>query len=117
MKKRTPVPFLKALRRRTALSQDDVAFLLGALTGTRVSRHETGVCAPPLEVALAYAVIFGAGVEEIHEDECALVAGRVRLRAQKLLKSMVHRAKDPARAEKCESLKRIIRRCIGEATE
>ena len=62
-------PYLKALRRRSTFSQEDVAFLLGAFTGTRVSRHETGACVPPLDVVLAYEVIFDVAIAEIYEDE------------------------------------------------
>lgn len=111
MKRRSPVPYLRALRRRSTLSQEDVAFLLGALSGTRVSRHETGACVPPLAVALAYAVIFDVGVEEIHEDERLRIAERVMARALTLSESMAHRVKDPLRQEKCVALERIIRRC------
>lgn len=111
MKRRTPVPYLRALRRRSALSQDDVAFLLGALSGTRVSRHETGACVPPLAVALAYAVIFDVGVEEMHEDERRQISERVLSRALVLCESMAHRVHDPLRNEKCVALERIIRRC------
>lgn len=111
MKRKTIPPYLRALRRRSALSQEDVAFLLGAFTGTRVSRHETGVCAPPLEVALAYEVIFGAGIAEIYEDELLRIAEHVRKRARTLNESLAHRLSDPRREEKRAVLEQIIRRC------
>ena len=111
MKRRTIAPYLRALRRRSALSQEDVAFLLGAFTGTRVSRHETGASAPPLEVALAYEVIFGAGIAEIYEDELLRIAEHVRKRARTLHESLAHRLKDPRRKEKRAALEQIIRRC------
>ena len=103
-------PYLRALRRRSGLSQEEVAFLLGAFTGTRVSRHETGKCRPPLEVALAYEVIFGGGIAEIYEDELLVIAARVRKRAQTLHESLAHRTRDPLRERKRAALSRLINR-------
>lgn len=111
MKRKPIAPYLRTLRRRSALSQEDIAFLLGAFTGTRVSRHETGACTPPLEVALAYEVIFGTNIAEIYEDEQVQIAERVRKRARTLYESLAHRLKDPRRREKRTALEKIIRRC------
>jgi DNA-binding XRE family transcriptional regulator len=104
-------PYLKALRRRSALSQEDVAFLLGAFTGTRVSRHETGACVPPLEVVLAYEVIFDVAIADIYEDEVLRIMARVRKRARNLHESLAHRLNDPLRKQKRAALARIINRC------
>lgn len=111
MKRRIITPYLRALRRRSALSQDDVAFLLGAFTGSRVSRHETGACGPPIEIALAYEIIFGAGMAEIYEDELLEIAKHIRKRARALHESLAHRLRDPLRTEKRAALDQIIRRC------
>lgn len=111
MKRRIIAPYLRALRRRSALSQEDVAFLLGAFTGTRISRHETGACMPPLEVAIAYEVIFGAAIVEIYDDERVRITGLVRKRAKTLHESLAHRLKDRHRKEKRAGLEEIIRRC------
>lgn len=104
-------PYLRALRRRSAFSQEDVAFLLGAFTGTRVSRHETGACAPPLDVALAYEVIFDVGIAEVYDDERVRIAAEIGKRAKKLRESLAHRVRVPLREEKRAALKRIISRC------
>jgi hypothetical protein len=45
--------YLRSNRKRLALSQDEVAFLLGALSGTKVCRYERFVRTPSLETALA----------------------------------------------------------------
>jgi DNA-binding XRE family transcriptional regulator len=111
MARKLNVPYLRALRRRSAFSQEDVAFLLGAFTGTRVSRHETGACVPPLEVALAYEVIFDVTTAAIYEDEVLRIAARVRKRARTLHESLAHRLRDPLREEKRAALARLITRC------
>lgn len=111
MARHITVPYLRALRRRSAFSQEDVAFLLGAFTGTRVSRHETGACAPPLDVALAYEIIFEVAIADIYEDDLRRVSAEIRKQARMLHESLAHRVRDPLRHEKRTALKRIIKRC------
>jgi transcriptional regulator with XRE-family HTH domain len=57
--------YLKANRKRLALSQDDVAFLLGTKNGAKVCRYERFVRVPSLETALAYEAIFKTSVSEL----------------------------------------------------
>jgi DNA-binding XRE family transcriptional regulator len=57
--------YLRTYRRRTGLSQDEVAWLLGNTCGTSVSRHELGWRMPTLETALAYETILDAPVREL----------------------------------------------------
>lgn len=111
MKRRTNASYLRSLRRKSTLSQEDVAFLLGTFAGTRVTRHETGECIPPLKIALAYEVIFGAGIADIYEGDVPAIAKGICKRAQKLHESLAHRLTDPLRAEKRAFLERLIRRC------
>ena len=57
--------YLRANRKRLALSQDDVAFLLGTRSGGKVCRYERFVRQPSLETALAYEAIFRRSVSEL----------------------------------------------------
>src|SRR5437667_8625700 len=57
--------YLRANRKRLALSQDDVAFLLGTRSGGKVCRYEHFVRLPSLETALAYEAIFRRSVSEL----------------------------------------------------
>ena len=47
------------------MSQDEVAFLLGAQTGTKVCRYERFAREPSLETALAYEAIFKTSASEL----------------------------------------------------
>lgn len=53
-------------RKRAALSQDEVAFLLGMNGGAKICRHERRSRAPTLETALAYEALYGVPVSELH---------------------------------------------------
>src|SRR2546423_4718168 len=57
--------YLRANRKRLALSQDEVAFLLGSQSGAKVCRYERFVREPSLATALAYEAIFKRSVSEL----------------------------------------------------
>ena len=83
--------YLRAHRKRSGLTQREVACLLGCQNGAQVSRYEKRKRLPPLPTALACAAIFGvpvsdlfAGVREAAEKDIArrLVQLRSKLEAQ-----------------------------------
>ena len=76
--------YLKANRKRLALSQDEVAFLLGAHGGAKVCRYERFVREPSLETALAYEAIFKRSVSELFGGLYQKVERKVADRAKVL---------------------------------
>jgi len=57
--------YLRFLRRKSGLSQRELARILGSVTATQVSRHERSVMPPTLIAAFGYQVVFQAPVSEI----------------------------------------------------
>jgi transcriptional regulator with XRE-family HTH domain len=57
--------YLRLHRKRAGLSQDEVAWLLGAKSGTKVSRYERFGRQPTLATAFAYEVLFDVPASEI----------------------------------------------------
>jgi transcriptional regulator with XRE-family HTH domain len=57
--------YLLAFRKRSGLTQREVAFLLGCENGAQVSRYEKRRRLPPLQTALACEAVFGAPVSEL----------------------------------------------------
>ena len=57
--------YLRTFRKRTGLSQSEVAYLLGCRDGSKVSRYEHFQRQPNLETALAFEVIFNTPVREM----------------------------------------------------
>src|SRR3989442_14855757 len=76
--------YLKVNRKRLAMSQDEVAFLLGAQTGTKVCRYERFVREPSLETALAYEAIFKTSASELFGGLYQKVEREVAERAKML---------------------------------
>lgn len=79
--------YLRAERKRLALSQKDVAVLLGADSGAKACRYERFVREPTLRTALAYAAIFHKPVTELfaglYQTMEAEVAARAKVLASK----------------------------------
>jgi transcriptional regulator with XRE-family HTH domain len=99
--------YLRTHRKRTGLSQDEVAFLLGCRHGTKVSRYERNNRQPGLETALAYEVLLGTPVRElfvgIFEKVEAITLRRARVLARKLSAA----TRTPRNTRKLELLRTI----------
>lgn len=77
--------YLRTYRKRTYLTQDELAFLLGTESGTRVSRYERFGRSPGLETALAYAVIFATPQHQLFAGIYERIEKSVRDRAGELV--------------------------------
>ena len=79
--------YLRANRKRLALSQDEMAFLLGTTSGGKVCRYERFVREPTLATALAYEVICKRSVSELfgglYQKAEREVAERAKVLAQR----------------------------------
>jgi transcriptional regulator with XRE-family HTH domain len=96
--------YLRYERRRIALTQTDVAALLGGAWKQRVAWYERGKI-PPIETALAFEIILGKPVAEIFGKTYERIALDVRRRAQSLL-----RKQGPANTRRREHRKRSLER-------
>jgi len=81
---RKRVHYLRNERRRAALTQADIAALLGGPWKGRVSWYERGAT-PPTDVALEYEAILGKPVSELLGGAYEQAAFVVRQRARELL--------------------------------
>jgi len=78
--------YLRNERRRAALTQADVAALLGGRWKGRICKYERGAI-PPTEVVLAYEMMLGKSASELLGGTFDDVAFHVRSRARDLLAS------------------------------
>jgi len=97
--------YLRMYRKRSGLSQDEFAYLLGGKSGTIASRYERFKRTPSLETALACEAIYGIPVKE-------LFAG-VSARAERLVRRRAHLLKKRLDASGCHSDQ--LQRFLGEA--
>lgn len=76
--------YLRSYRRHAHLTQANLAYLLGASTGVKVSRYESGRRLPSLETGLAYEAALGIPVCQLFRDRCEEIAEQVAKRRRKL---------------------------------
>ena len=60
-----PASYLRTHRKKSGLTQRELATLLGYDNEGPVSRHERGMTIPPLRIALAYEAIFQVPISEL----------------------------------------------------
>jgi len=99
--------YLRAHRRRAGLTQDEVAFLLGSASGTKVSRYEQGRRRPPLETAFAYEIIFGAPSRELFAGIYERIERTARRRARLLADRLGKAAMSRVNAHKLAALRAL----------
>src|SRR5882762_2106572 len=96
--------YLRSNRKRLALSQDEVAFLLGTGNGAKVCRYERFVREPSLETALAYEAIFKTSTSELFGGLYQKVEREVAERAKILAAKNGHRRAAAQTARKRQAL-------------
>lgn len=102
------VNYLRTYRRRAALTQDEMAFLLGTASGTRVSRYERFGRQPGLPTALAYEVVFAVPQRQLFGGLYECAEHEVRARAGDLIKRLEAEKVDPRTRLKLTVLRRIV---------
>jgi len=100
--------YLKAHRKRLALFQDEVAYLLGVESGTQTSRYERFSRIPGLETVLAYEAIFGQPAAELFAGLYKEVQKRVAARAKTLYRNVASRPPTAQNLRKRQSLEQIM---------
>jgi transcriptional regulator with XRE-family HTH domain len=93
--------YLRTNRKQSALSQEEVAFLLGMKgldKGGKVSRDESYARVPTLEFALAYEAIYGKPIRELFAGLYERIAPEVSARA-KILSYRKNGSPDPKRQQ------------------
>ena len=108
MNKQVAINYLRTFRRRAGMSQEEVAFLLGSLEGTSVSRHEQSLRVPLLRAALMYEFLYEASVKDLFPAVFQEARGAVRDRAYGVRKSLLRRKPSARRDRKLAALRRLI---------
>jgi len=109
--------YLKAYRKRSGLSQSEVAYLLGCKNGAQVSRYERRRHMAPLRTALAFQAALGAPVSELYAGTYESTAKEVRSRAQSL--SVQLQSRTPQRGKNLipHKLQWLAEHCASQARD
>lgn len=103
-----PLPnHLRVFRRRIGFTQDEVAFLLGAMSGAKTCRYERRNRLPPLKTALALEVIFGVSVRELFPGVFREAEQEVAERAKGVIRLLMRKEQTRITARKLETLQKL----------
>ncbi len=81
--------YLRACRKKSCLSQDEVAGILGCRSGAKVSRYENSTRLPGLKTLIAYLVLFKASLPELF----AGMYKKIKLQVEKRILVLIKRLK------------------------
>ena len=96
--------YLRTYRKRSNLTQDEVAFLLGSRTGAKVSRYERFSRQPNLETVFACEALYGVPARELFAGLYQKVEETIHQRAQVLAKKLSAGKPDRMTRQKLEKL-------------
>ena len=99
--------YLLSHRKRTGLSQQEVAFLLACKSGTKVYNYERFVWRPSLENILAYEVIFGVPPRVLFAGAYEKVEQETKKRAELLARNLNGVKTERSRARKLQALRAV----------
>lgn len=100
--------YVRAYRKRVGWSQTEAAYLLGVVSGSKVSRYESFTRTPSLRTALQLEIITGIPVRELFAGLCWEALQIVGRRARHLKKRVERQTRDPYRDHKLAILSAIL---------
>lgn len=101
--------YIRMHRARHALSQAEVAFLIGCGSAATVARYEGGQREPQLDVALALQALFNVPPGELFAGRFRKVEHSVVKRARELLERLRSKGPSPATTAKLQLLVELAR--------
>ncbi len=100
--------YLRRFRLRAALTQKEMAHLLGCQSPATVCQYEAGKRDPDLRTALAYQVAFGVPLEELFPGIHREVEQEVLSRADRLSKQLSGTNGTPSLSHKRRAVRSIL---------
>ena len=108
MRSETLAHYLRSHRKRLGLSQDELAWLMGCASGSKVSKYERFFCEPSLKAVLAYEIVFRVPARQLFAGIFEAVQMVTTRRARALIKQF-ERSRNGARATaKLAALRSIV---------
>src|SRR6266849_5104917 len=107
--------YVRPLRRRWGLTQRELAFLIGAKSGTIVSRIEGVRRTPSLSATFALAIVFGAEPPELFPGLFSQIHEDVLRRASELYEELQGNPSKTTRV-KLDFLEAVLSRLEGKGT-
>lgn len=100
--------YLRTFRKRSGLSQREIAFLIGSHSASRVSRYEQSGRLPNLRTEIAFEAVFQASASELFGGLFDETARAVRRRAGILVRKLSQGAARAGTERKLRALRSML---------
>lgn len=100
--------YLRTARRRSGLTQEEIALLLGTRSGAKVSRYEAFARVPSISTVFAFEIIFRKEVRDLFAGTYDQVRRATLRRTKRLMKKLREKKQRPAELRKIEFLHAIV---------
>src|SRR4030095_604340 len=100
--------YIRTYRKRSCLTQKEVAFLLGSKSGAGISRHERFKQTPDLQALLSYEMLFRTPLRSLFSGTQVKVEKRLMHRIRLLIQKLSKAGKGRRIAQKIEILTRYL---------
>lgn len=100
--------YLRAYRKRSGLSQEEVAYLLGAQTDSNVWLYEAGRRIPALPNLIAYERIFRTSGAHLYAGVSEVIEKRIQARAKRLSAALAGKSFTASRERKLKFLRVLL---------
>jgi len=107
---KNPFHILRVHRKRTHLTQSDVAFLLNLKDNSHISRCEKGERQPTIDIILTYHLLFDSQLGSFFADHRQLIQRRIASRLQPLIASLEEEAPTEKTLGRIHHLKKALTR-------
>ncbi len=100
--------YIRMYRKRTGLTQAEVAYLLGSTHRSKVSRYERGVRIPSLANVIGFEIVFQAPLKALFAGTYEKVNEGIRDRARRLSREIDAKPSTPVQKQKFDALVDIV---------
>jgi transcriptional regulator with XRE-family HTH domain len=84
----SPPNFLRLYRKRSPLTQADIAYLMSLSDYSNISRYEKGQRTPSIELLLVYHLLFAKSIESFFEHQSEIILSNLLERIEPLISQL-----------------------------
>lgn len=105
-----PINFLRLYRKRSPLTQADIAFLLALPDDSNISRYEKGQREPSIDLLIVYHLLFVTSIESFFEQRCGIIQLDLIKRVELLILDLKGQEDNPKNTYRITFLEEVVKR-------
>lgn len=100
--------YLRVYRRKTPLTQSDIAFLLNLQDYSNISRYENGKRVPSIDLLIMYHFLFRVPIEKFFEEKSLSLTSNLKERIKDLIAKLESDPGIPNNLERVKYLQNVL---------